>query len=128
MHPAEIKAALTIAGYKQTEAAVECGVAPTTIGAVINGRSRSKPVEEWIATVTGIPLIELWPQWYGEPALVLTSEEQALVKAFRGLSRAAQKEVLEALKLGSVVPSSRIRVSGVGNRVAGRDYSERKKR
>ncbi|MGB3749432.1 MAG: helix-turn-helix domain-containing protein [Rhodanobacter sp.] len=85
MHPAQIKAALTIAGYKQTEAAAACGVAPTTIGAVINGRSRSKPVEEWIATTTGIAPVDLWPQWYGQGQPALTAEERELVDAYRQL-------------------------------------------
>lgn len=83
MHPAQIKAALTIAGFRQTEAATALGVAPTTIGAVINGRSRSKQVEEWIAKVTGEPLEKLWPQWYGQPEPQLTADERLILEAFR---------------------------------------------
>lgn len=105
MHPAQIKAALTIAGYKQTEAAEQCGVAPTTIGAVISGRSRSKQVEEWIAATTGLALIDLWPQWYGEGELTLSADERELVKAYRTLSPTTRLKLL-AQAHGNAAPGA----------------------
>ena len=124
MHPAQIKAALTMAGYKQTDVATACGVAPTTIGTVINGRSRSRGVEEWISKTTGIPLAELWPQWYGEGELILTTQERQLVTDFRALSSTQRDELVatvHALKHGARIGGS---VVGTGRSVvAGRDFN-----
>lgn len=119
MHPAEIKAALAIAGYKQTAAAKECGVAPTTVGAVIHGRSRSKAVEEWIAHATGHTLVDLWPQWYGEPALVLSDDERALVKAYRELSVDQRARVLAAVRSGDVGAGHYVHADGGSNAAVG---------
>lgn len=66
--PTIIKYALALRGYKQTDVARECDVEPTTVGAVINGRSRSQRIERRIAAITGMPLAELWPQWHGPSA------------------------------------------------------------
>ena len=93
MHPAQIKAALTIVGYKQTDATEICGVTPTTIGAVLKVRSRSKQVEAWIAKATGYTPLELWSQWYGEGDLTLSAPELELI-AHRNLSRADQLKIL----------------------------------
>jgi lambda repressor-like predicted transcriptional regulator len=123
MHPAQIKAALTIAGYKQTEAAQECGVAPTTIGAVINGRSRSKQVEEWIAAVTGVALIDLWPQWYGEGDLVLSPDERELVNVYRKLPAARRVHLLaEAQSEYQSTPREHVRADR-GSLAAGGDVN-----
>lgn len=133
MHPAQIKAALTIAGYKQTEAAQECGVAPTTIGAVINGRSRSKQVEEWIAAVTGLALIDLWPQWYGEGDLVLSSDERELVDVYRRLQPAKRARLLAearaeySAKPGTHVTADRGSVAAGGDVNIGKGSGRRKK-
>ena len=59
MHPAEIKAALALAGYKQNALAGELEIAPTTVGAVINGRSRSATLEQRIAQIN-----DLMRDWY----------------------------------------------------------------
>lgn len=122
MHPAQIKAALTIAGYRQTEVAQELGVAPTTVGAVINGRSRSKLVEERISALTGLPLAELWPQWHGEGELVLTDQERQIIIDFRHLTPAQREQLLAfagAIRAG-VVGSPAI-VATHGGIAAGRD-------
>lgn len=103
MHPAEIKAALTIAGYKQTDAAKACGVAATTIGAVINGRSRSKAVEEWVSAVTGLALAKLWPARYGGTQLVLTQAEQELIASYRALPGPRQLELLAVMKREALI-------------------------
>jgi len=66
--PARIKYALALQDYTQSAIAKECGVKPTTVGAVIHGRSRSKAIENRIASITRIPLAELWPQWHGPAA------------------------------------------------------------
>jgi len=127
MHPAQIKAALSIAGFKQTEAAQRCGVAPTTVGAVIHGRSRSKAVEEWIAQATRLPLAELWPQWYGDGEVTLTGEERQLVRDFRTLHPAQREQTLalvQSLKLG--VPTGSVVIGGKNSRIAGRDYISNK--
>ncbi|URX63272.1 helix-turn-helix domain-containing protein [Luteibacter anthropi] len=130
MHPAQIKAALTIAGYKQTEVADACGVAPTTVGAVINGRSRSKKVEEWISTTIGVALRDLWPQWYGEGELVLSAEERELVRILRTMTASDRLGLLEMARRSLTTSevesgsSAGISVKGNGNRVAGRDFHE----
>jgi len=100
MHPAQIKALLTIAGHKQKDVADELGVTPTSVNAVINGRSRSKQVEEWIAAATGRPLLELWPQWYGEGELKLSDDERQLVLAYRDLSAADRGRAVKLLQRG----------------------------
>jgi len=128
MHPAEIKAALTIAGYKQTDVARECGVAPTTIGAVINGRSRSEKVENWIAEKIRRPVVAIWPQWYGqETELVLDETERSLVRAFREASPASQATALKAVGISAQTAAAtgeRIVSTGSHARIAGRDFHE----
>lgn len=122
MHPAQIKAALTIAGYRQTEVAQELGIAPTTVGAVINGRSRSKLVEERISAMTGLSLAELWPQWHGDGELVLTDQERQLVVDFRQLTLGQREQLLAfivATRAG-VVGSAAV-IATHGGIAAGRD-------
>lgn len=65
---ARLKYELAIRDYRQSDVARECSVEPTTVGAVIHGRSRSRKIETRIAAITRLPLAELWPQWYGEYA------------------------------------------------------------
>lgn len=66
--PAKIKYELALHDYTQADVARECGIAPTTVGAVVHGRSRSRKVELRIAAITQKPLAELWPQWHGPDA------------------------------------------------------------
>lgn len=88
MHPAQIKAALAMRGHTQAQVAAECGVEPTTVSAVINGRGRSQQIERRIALVTGQALADLWPDWYGA---------QANRRRRRPMSMAAVTEALRAL-------------------------------
>lgn len=63
-----IKYALALRSYTQRDVARECDVEPSTVSMVINGRGRSRRVENRIAAITGVPLSELWPQWHGPAA------------------------------------------------------------
>jgi lambda repressor-like predicted transcriptional regulator len=72
MHPADIKAALMKAGYSQTDVARECSVTPTSVSDVINGRSRSKRIENRISIILRAPKGDLWPQWYGPDGKPIT--------------------------------------------------------
>lgn len=65
---ARIKFALSLRNHTQVDIASQCDVKATTVGAVIHGRSRSKRIELHIASITGLTLAELWPQWYGPQA------------------------------------------------------------
>lgn len=65
---AKLKYELALRDMTQADIASQCGVEPTTVGAVIHGRSRSKKVELRIAIITRLPLAELWPQWHGPNA------------------------------------------------------------
>lgn len=94
MHPAEIKAALAIKGFSQVSAADACGVTRSAVSMVVNGRGRSKQVEDWIAAATGRTLLELWPQWYGEGELTLSDDERQLVLVYRDLSAADRHRLL----------------------------------
>jgi len=127
MHPAQIHAALAMAGYKQVTLARELGLASNTVSAVINGRSRSATIEARIAQIIGITPEELWPQWHGAGELVLAPQERALVLAWRALSAQQRKDELahiEALAAGVVAhPAVAVTVHG-GIRSAGGDYHE----
>jgi lambda repressor-like predicted transcriptional regulator len=68
MHPANIKAALQIAGSSQKQIAIECEVSETAVNHVIWGRSTSRPIAEAISKKTGKPLSELWPGRYDQPS------------------------------------------------------------
>lgn len=67
MHPSEIKSALAKAGMTQRQVAVDADVKETVVSAVLNGKARSKRVEERIGKITNIPMYRLWPQWYDAP-------------------------------------------------------------
>jgi len=94
MHPAEIQAAIKVAGTTQAQIAQECGVAANTVSAVIHGRSRSQRVEQRIAEITGSDPAQLWPHWYGSRLMQgvtgLSQEERELVELYRSLPRAVQ--------------------------------------
>lgn len=136
MHPAQIKAALDVAGYKQVDLAGELGLSPNTVSAVIKGRSRSKQVEERIASITGHTLEELWPQWHGKTPLILSDEERALVLLYRELPPSARGQVLPVIRemirdthssptLARTSGSEGRLIEASGHaRVAGRDYHE----
>lgn len=125
MHPAQIKATLEIAGYSLADLARELEVTRATVSAVVNGRSRSKQVEERIAAVTRLAPEALWPHWYGEKPLVLSGIEREFVLAFRAASSAAQRRALRAVGAVGTEPldeSGNYRVTAShGGIAAGRD-------
>ena len=84
MHPADIKAALEKAGSSQRDIAHECGVTPSTVAHVINGRGVSARVAEAISKATGKSLATLWPARYGE-------KKAARPAAERGARRVAPR-------------------------------------
>lgn len=57
--------ALRSAGYRQTDIAAQLDRSVATVCSVVNGRARSKRIENRIATAVGLNLHQLWPQWYG---------------------------------------------------------------
>lgn len=116
MHPAQIRAALAMAGYNQADLARELGLAPTTVSAVINGRGHSAQVEERVAAITGHTLEELWPQWHSnEKPLVLSNDERALILLLRDLPPASRDQVLPVVRamvqdvLGNTPPPNLMR-------------------
>lgn len=119
MHPAEIQAALKIRGYSQSDVARDCGIERTTVGAVVNGRSRSQRVEARIAAITGIPLEKLWPQWHGDPAhrdLILTDGERRLIERYRGMTNSQRAAVDGAID--QVLSGAGVGQVGAGSVVA----------
>ena len=61
--------ALRSAGFRQTDVAKRIDRSIATVCSVVNGRARSKRVENCIASLTRVPLERLWPQWYGPNAI-----------------------------------------------------------
>ncbi len=127
MHPADITAALKRLNCTQADVARLIGTARSNVSAVVSGRSRSRPAEEKISELTGIPLAELWPQWYGAPGgstlsvrgdsnvvagrdqvgvqqptapygAKLTIAEERLLRLFRALEPAQQDEAESMLR------------------------------
>jgi hypothetical protein len=71
MRPVDIKYALATAEpepFTQTEVAISCGVSKSMVYDVIHSNRRNQRVANRIAVITGLPLAELWPQWYGPEA------------------------------------------------------------
>ena len=68
MHPANIKAALEIAGTNQTEIASELSVSDTAVNHVITGRSASRRIAEHIAQKIGKSIEDIWPGKYTDQA------------------------------------------------------------
>lgn len=66
MEPIDIKYALERIGVSQTGIATHLKVPRSTVYAVIYGISRSRQVEEHVATLIDRPLSEVWPKWYGD--------------------------------------------------------------
>lgn len=65
MHPAQIKAALEMAGYTQARIARLLGRKNSmVVSHVIHGRSRSRLIELRIAAVLGKSPHQIWPDWY----------------------------------------------------------------
>lgn len=69
MHPADIHAAIRKKGWTQEAIANRLNMAPSSrslVSNVINGRSRGYAVEACLSMITGLPLQQLFPQWYPE--------------------------------------------------------------
>jgi lambda repressor-like predicted transcriptional regulator len=132
MHPADIKAALARAGYRQKQVAALCAVTPTSVNDVISGRSRSRAVESQIAALVGLPLSQLWPQWFApeaappivDTAVMATAEEIDLLRAFRTLDAEKRLQVRRMIDVLGTPAPTHITVAGSRNRVAGRDLTE----
>lgn len=86
-NPTRVRMALMAAGCTQADIARSCGVASNTVSAVVHGRGRSAKVENRIASVTGLLVSELWPQWYGPEA-----------QRRRARNRPSPHQVAEALR------------------------------
>ena len=122
MHPAEIKAALEIAGFSLADIAREFETNRSAISSVVNGHGRSKRIEDRIVEIIRRPAAEIWPHWYGEKPLVLSGIERELVLAFRAASPAAQRRALRNLGAGSAEDDVPYSVSADRDSVAaGRD-------
>ena len=85
MHPAQIKAALEMRGFKQSDIAESCGYEhATVVWQVIHGRARSEKVESKIAEITGFSCEVLWPAWDGKKKRAKPSlSKEEVVQAFR---------------------------------------------
>lgn len=68
MNPTMIQIALKLRGIRQADVAKRCGVKQSVVHDVIFSNRRSNKVEMQIAADTGLPLVELWPHWYGPKA------------------------------------------------------------
>lgn len=125
MHPAEIQALLKKRGIKQADVARECDVSRTIVGDVIQGRRRSKMVEQKISELAELTPPELWPQWYGTGTWwskqheLLSRDEALLLRSYRALSLDDRAKILarvQAIEAGFEQPISR-ESSDVGSRV-----------
>ena len=85
-----VKIALMLAGSTQAAIADQCGVEPASVNAVVNGRGRSKNIENRIAVVTGVPREMLWPQWYGPKTKRSKPAPAALTAALEQLANLAE--------------------------------------
>lgn len=100
MHPAEIQALLKKRGIKQADVARDCDVSRTIVGDVIQGRRRSKLVEQRISELAELTPPELWPQWYGTGTWwskqheMLTRDEALLLRSYRALSLDERARIL----------------------------------
>lgn len=79
MHSADITAALKRKGFSQADVGTACAVGRGVANAVVRGVGRSKKVEDKISEITGIPLAELWPQWYADTGGVRVSGDGNVV-------------------------------------------------
>lgn len=67
MKPAQINKALAERGVRHVDVVTQLGMKKTSrpiVSMVISGNSRSRRVEKAISDITGVPLHELWPDWY----------------------------------------------------------------
>ncbi len=67
MHPADIAASLKKKGKTQKAIAKELGLSHVTVAAIIQGRSHSYKVANYISAIIGFPLDVIWPNSYRYP-------------------------------------------------------------
>jgi lambda repressor-like predicted transcriptional regulator len=66
MHPADIKALIEKAGSSQAAIARAMNISDVAVNHIIYGRSSSRRVAGYIATLTGKRLADLWPGRYAD--------------------------------------------------------------
>lgn len=64
MHPADIKASLAKAGFKQSDLARAMKVTQPAVHLVIKGATKSERIAERISAAAGLPVKQLWPGKY----------------------------------------------------------------
>lgn len=64
MNRFEIFAAIKKAGFSAYTIGQMFGVTKSAVCQAIHGKSRSARIEKRISEITGLPLHQLWPQWY----------------------------------------------------------------
>jgi putative transcriptional regulator len=88
MHPADIKAALSKAGWTQAKVARQLGLSKMTICHVVRGTSKSAKVARAISAATGIPVGTLWPNKYKRTAfLEATGQSLSATQAMADLAQ-----------------------------------------
>lgn len=78
--PSFVCYALKRCDIAQVDIADDLGLKPTTVWGVVNGRGRSKKVEDRIAELTGVQLHALWPEWYGPNNKPIHKRKRALTR------------------------------------------------
>ena len=68
MHHEDIKAAIRKQGVTPTDLARHLGVTQSLVSKVIRGKAKSTRVAEAISHIVGLPLADLWPSEYAQPA------------------------------------------------------------
>ncbi|MBN8715202.1 MAG: hypothetical protein J0H50_14780 [Xanthomonadales bacterium] len=88
-----IKYGLALNGYTQADIAREFkkgrgnSISRSTVNMVINGRGRSRKIENRIAAILQMPLEELWPQWHvREPTRRRHASPAQITEALRALA------------------------------------------
>lgn len=78
--PSFVCYALKRCDIAQVDIADDLGLKPTTVWGVVNGRGRSKKIEDRIAELTGVQLHALWPEWYGPDNKPIRKRKRALTR------------------------------------------------
>lgn len=76
MHPADIKASLSKAGFRQSTLARALQVTEAALHLVIQGKSKSRRIALAVSDATGKKVNDLWPGKY--PALEVLQRAQVL--------------------------------------------------
>ena len=68
MHPADIKAELAKCGYTQAKLAEELECTGAAVSNAIHRREKSRRICIAISNRIGLPLVQVFPDWYGKKA------------------------------------------------------------